>query len=293
MNKKRWEKVLLNVMLISFLPSAFLGTVVSAGKPRFERASKNVVTELEGIDPQKGTAILKLINEDNLILLKHLICDSSGSIANVKNLKLLHLAANANAFSVAQFLLDNGWPVDDKADEDVTPLHNAVENESRELVELLISRGANVNERNAYGETALHYAAFWLNFNFDRPGLFQKRRDIIMLLVSHGIDVNAFDEDGKTAFAWAASFSNLDIAKMLLSVGANPKTVDRDGFTALHLAVSEDCEPDFVDFLIEIGIDINARSFSGKSALDYAMDFEKGEVVEKLIERGAKPLVDE
>lgn len=300
MNKKKWKKVLLNAMPILFLGSVFFSTVVSAGKPRIDGPSKNVVTELDKIDPKKGVAILRLINEDNLNLLKYLICDSSGTIANVKDLKLLHLAAKANAVSVANFLLDNGWPVDDRANESVTPLQNAVENESGELVELLINKGANVNERNIYGETALHYAAFWFDDDFVKSteegnelSISRKRRDIIMLLVSHGIDVNAVDEDGKTAFIWAASFANLQISRMLLSIGANPMIMDKDGLTALHYAVLEEYDPAFIDLWIESGLDINVKSSSGMSALDYVLDFGGGDIVEKLIECGAEPSEDD
>ena len=41
---------------------------------------------------------------------------------------------------------------------DWPPLHSAV-NSSKQVVELLIANGANINAKDASGRTALHYAA--------------------------------------------------------------------------------------------------------------------------------------
>jgi cytohesin len=75
----------------------------------------------------------------------------------------------------AKLLIEFGAnPNGGKTDQNYTPLHRAVYSGVYELVELYLSKGANVNPRNDVGETPLDIACR------------RKHQDIIALLEKHG-----------------------------------------------------------------------------------------------------------
>lgn len=48
--------------------------------------------------------------------------------------------------------------------------------------------------------------------------------------------VNVIDRDGHTALHSAAATGSLGVCRLLLTKGANPSTLDFEGFTPLHWA---------------------------------------------------------
>ena len=89
-------------------------------------------------------------------------------------------------------------------------LHSAVARGDEAVVQLLIDAGANINMRNAIGETALHSAV--------------KRGDVDMVRICVNKRV---DEAFSTALQLAVSerYSNLKIAQLLLANGADIKEI--------------------------------------------------------------------
>ena len=67
-------------------------------------------------------------------------------------------------------------------------LHQAAENGHKEIVEMLLAKGADINATDKYGSTALQYAAGNMQME-----IFE------MLLLAKGADVNASDENRLTA----------------------------------------------------------------------------------------------
>ena len=68
---------------------------------------------------------------------------------------------------------------------------------SKETTELLISLGANINEKDNYGKTALHYAA-------ENNG-----KETAELLISHGININEKGNYGETEYIRISAVSLL------------------------------------------------------------------------------------
>ncbi|KAJ5612310.1 hypothetical protein N7510_005504 [Penicillium lagena] len=111
-----------------------------------------------------------------------------------------------------------------------SPLHAAVEefeegDKSTAALELLISRGADVNMLDGSGETALHWAAsFGAN-------------SMIQALLEHGADVNRPNLDGHTALHIAAEHTErVDTIQILLDRGADWRFTTTIGFTPLQVA---------------------------------------------------------
>lgn len=74
-----------------------------------------------------------------------------------------------------------------------------------EMVEALISRGAEVNATNHNGQSCLHYAAS------------RDRLDVARVLLDKGAEVNARDKMGSCPLHRAASRGHVKMVQLLLS----------------------------------------------------------------------------
>ncbi|EAY16767.1 ankyrin repeat protein, putative [Trichomonas vaginalis G3] len=119
--------------------------------------------------------------------------------------------------SICEYFLSNGANINEKDKFGLTALHNAAEYNCKETAELLISHGANANEKNNSGETLLHIAA-----NFDC-------KENAELLISHGANVNEKDNSGETPFLIAANYNRKEVAEFFISHGANINEKDING----------------------------------------------------------------
>ena len=97
----------------------------------------------------------------------------------------------------------------------------------RDVAELLIDRGAEVNATNDDDWTALTIAAI------------DGHRDVVELLIDRGADVNATDGQGQTALMFAANKGHRDVVELLIDRGADVNVTDDQGQTALMIAVTE------------------------------------------------------
>uniref|UniRef100_A0AAQ4PFW4 Poly [ADP-ribose] polymerase n=1 Tax=Gasterosteus aculeatus aculeatus TaxID=481459 RepID=A0AAQ4PFW4_GASAC len=107
-----------------------------------------------------------------------------------------------------------------------TALHCAVASphpKRKQVTELLLRKGANINEKNKDFMTPLHVAAE------------RAHNDILEVLQKHGAKVNAVDTLGQTSLHRAALAGHIQTCKLLLSYGADPAIVSLQGFTAAQM----------------------------------------------------------
>ncbi|WP_070356902.1 ankyrin repeat domain-containing protein [Wolbachia endosymbiont of Drosophila incompta] len=79
---------------------------------------------------------------------------------NSKEVKLLHLASYWNCANVAKALIENGADINAEHDNKMAPLHLAITNGHKEIVQVLSkAEGINVDAKNSDGWTPLHLAA--------------------------------------------------------------------------------------------------------------------------------------
>jgi hypothetical protein len=118
----------------------------------------------------------------------------------------LHWAVHKK--DVVELLLAHGADVNAKAKNGITPLHMAVMVGGKDVVELLLAKGAAVNARDQSDATPLHNAAM-------------AGKDAVELLLSKGAEVNAKDFFGRTPLQVAFQAANKDVIKLLLDKGAD------------------------------------------------------------------------
>lgn len=108
------------------------------------------------------------------------------------------------------------------------PLHRAAHKGNIKVAKMLIDAGAQVNFQDRAGNTPLSYAVF------------VGENEMIDLLVKSGANVNVTNVKGNTPLLTSLHKGYFDTAEMLIVNGANVNVSDADGETPLLLAVRGD-----------------------------------------------------
>jgi cytohesin len=168
-------------------------------------------------------------------------------------------------------LLDAGVDVNQKIAWSVTALYSAASGGHKEVVELLLAHGADVNEKNTPTTklTALHVAAI------------EGYKEIVEVLLAAGADVNVktgYYYNKRTAAELAMEENHNELVRLLIVKGAD--------ISALHFAIHM---KDYAKAksLIEAGADINKRIGKLGMPLHLAATSGQKDVVELLIAKGA------
>ncbi len=217
--------------------------------------------------------------EINILLLKH--GGKSGASDSI------HVAADLGNIEAVKQHLAAGADVDAKFEDNQstrfwelagrTPLHYAAEDGHKEIAELLITNGADVNARKADGWSPLHQAAHRGN------------REIVELLIAKSADVNAKENFGPTPLDWAIRRTHTETATLLRKHGgkSGEELPPASLFEVLRLDLH------WVEDLIAKGADVNAKAVDGGTPLFFAARLGRKdllrskEIVELLIAKGA------
>jgi hypothetical protein len=101
------------------------------------------------------------------------------------------------------------------------PMVIAAYNEQYEMTQWLLEQGAEVDQRDSAGNTALMGICF------------KGYEDIADLLLMYKSDINAQNTNGSTALIYALTFGQMGMFKFLLKKGADKRIKDGSGNTAL------------------------------------------------------------
>jgi ankyrin repeat protein len=172
-----------------------------------------------------------------------------------------------------------------KATMNHTALQIAVARRFPDIVELLLSHGANVNVSCQKGDDhPLHIMAL-------EPRDRRREREevkIIELLLRYGVEVDLRNSKDQTALHEMASGGDPKILKTLLQNGADPNAKDFCLFTPLHMTTTGwEGSVDIARTLIRHGADLNARDINHDTPLHNGAYWGNVRICKLVLEYGA------
>jgi ankyrin repeat protein len=186
----------------------------------------------------------------------------------------LMAAATFGRHEIVNFLLSGGADVHVKLEDGRTTLYQAAQNGDRRIVEALIAAGVELNAKTVEGRTALIRAA-WMGHG-----------EAVKVLLAARADTGIRDKDGWSAQRFAASSGDVETIKAFLAAGAAPNAVDEKGETPLMWA-TWNRNNDAFQALLSAGADVNAKSKSGETALMWAAQQLDARKIKMLLSAGA------
>ncbi|XTI93570.1 ankyrin repeat-containing domain protein [Cenococcum geophilum] len=204
----------------------------------------------------------------------------------------LFFATRSGITQVVHFLLDAGANINGKTKYGNTALKEAVRTENVQMVEILLRRGATVNDFY-YGRamTPLQEACYIGHV------------DLVKTLLEAGALVNPragehypWYDDGAdfqgTALQAAAHCGSAELVRVLLNAGANPNALVPEYGEAPLVAAARKKDVCLVTLLLDAGADVNVNQAPSrdedKTALQYAIEWGNASIIEELLDAGAE-----
>ncbi|EGG19805.1 hypothetical protein DFA_06907 [Cavenderia fasciculata] len=169
--------------------------------------------------------------------------------------------------------------IDDDVQQFLDDCANSKTNNIKETLEDATKRERLINQHDANGRTALHFACHsgsQVTFN---------------LLLENGANIDAIDFSGYTPLMLAIKLSHTHLALELIARKCNLDVVSKEGFTALHLAVlSKDTQ--VVKRLVEANCKISTEKTVAGSVLHSACGVSKEslQIIDILVKKEPKLL---
>ncbi len=145
------------------------------------------------------------------------------------------------------------------------------------IAALLLKHGALVQMQDMYGDTAYHL------------GVLSENIKLIKMLYEAGGNPLARNSQGITPFQLSLSSTNEALIKSVL--GSNPKLVDSDGNTPLHIAITNRVDTRTLSTLLSLNYPINSRNKNGITPLAIAVKTDLREQAAMLLEKNADPYI--
>ncbi|GLU07652.1 hypothetical protein SLE2022_246020 [Rubroshorea leprosula] len=137
-----------------------------------------------------------------------------------------------------------------------TPLHYAAEFGPKKLIELLISKGAEINAMADCGAPLLYAAA-------------KGKHEFVKVLLDHNADPNVISHDQFSPLLFSILAKSIECMKLLLKAGADPNICGSKGMTPLGFAASEG-ETEVIKCLLNAGADPNVTNNLGITPVEQA-----------------------
>jgi ankyrin repeat protein len=188
---------------------------------------------------------------------------------------LVALARGSEPF--ARLMLDHGADINVRDAAGNTPLHLAVQQGKVELMKELVARGANVNEKTQASGRGGRGGAGAPGGRGGGAGLTPfleaaQTGNVAMLkeLIALGADPKAKGPDGSGGVIMATGSRKLEAVKMMVELGLDVNDGPKGRGSPLHTAVRSGSN-DIVQYLADHGADFDAKDNFGRNPLEEAL----------------------
>lgn len=150
-----------------------------------------------------------------------------------------------------------------------TPLIQALMMGNREAVDLLLNLGADVNGKDRWGATGLHWG------HWGGKGGVAMQMALSELLMAHGANINALDPAGRTPLFWLLDSDRYagDIVQFFVKSGADPLVRDAKTLLPIHVAAanaSVDALREILNISRGLGLSVDVHDGAGQTPLHHA-----------------------
>jgi ankyrin repeat protein len=222
----------------------------------------------------------------------------------------LHAVVYSNQKEIAELLITKGAELESRNQQNYTPLSALTRStKSFEVAEVFVRRGANINAPWTDGATPLNYAAMYsdnrvVDLLLDNKADFDTTEENLRFLVSSAANkghVRLFNrilekcgdsifkdqEENKSLMRNAIISGSIELVKLLQSkkilLDISPSIT---GATPLHSIASNPNAIEMMEFLLNNGADINARTNDGRTAYNIAEVSENTKAMELIKNNG-------
>ncbi|KAF2879739.1 hypothetical protein ILUMI_26435, partial [Ignelater luminosus] len=192
----------------------------------------------------------------------------------------LHCSIIGGNFSAFCKLLCNA-SINTRDRSELTPLHYAVAYKRLRMIDMLLSKGADMNSESVFGATPLYTEGRRrrLVFSFSST-----RCKILDLFVSRGFNINARNWSGETLLHHSTKWKNSKIVQKIVSYKADVNVQDYIGNTPLHEAIfNRNDNISVISLLLSNGADANIKNVEGLTPLHLGIMIDNYKVVHELL----------
>lgn len=256
------------------------GPVILPGRAAESKFIKRIVNGDGGVQmpptgalPDEEIATLRAWIDQGAEWVLEIKEDPKPRLVDPKAAAIISAVRSGDTTAVAKILGADPQSVNLQDESGSTPLHHAAGFAPANVVQLLLTKGAEVNAKNRRGSTPLLWAIH------DLPK--------VRMLVEAGAAVNSKQSDGRSPLFQAATLGNgLATVRYLLDKGADPNVATMIGQTPLMAAATRG-NAEAVQLLIGREAKVDARAGTGATALIAAAGSGVPAVVKLLLESGA------
>lgn len=240
-------------------------------------------------DAQGCTAVLRAAGGGHLALLDFLLeMGGDPSLAANNRATPLGAAITARRESAVTRLIAANAPIEQAVQDGISPLMLAAAFGATDLVDCLLTAGADAAHQDQFGNTALHAVAL-LAWDAHEA---EPAKTLLGQLIDRGCPVNHVNRDGQNALLLLLGarakagepVPNKHIGGLvdaLLARGADLDCQDQRGISVLHAAAMHG-NIDLIERLLLAGADVRRRDSLGRSAYDVAVLLGMVDVAQRL-----------
>ncbi len=270
---------------------------------------------------QDERILYEAVRSQNPEILQMLL--NAGLKISAESYPLLHSAAEYGNPEIINILLKHGadiHAVERNFGNDIYSLYRALEYRNSEVVKILLDNGANPDwldtsdDLNSLifavrasdvaclkelldhkSDMTIKEKAPAYNQNYPRLTGYHiaaqlGKDDMVNEYLKHDVDIDMKDSNDRTALHHAISKGQYNVAKLLLSKGADKNCVDKYGITPILLAVEKDLS--MFQLLLDYKANIQAVDNEHNTVLHHAANAGSTKIVEELIKINPEIMID-